>query len=60
VSDEPPRIAIDQKQRVHARDHCDRRTVLRIHFTASMKLAQGMCLVSHVNQFRPADMSKAA
>jgi hypothetical protein len=49
-------MAIDQKQRVHARDHCDGRAVLRIYFHGVDKLPPRMRPAAHVNQPRSADL----
>ena len=50
------RVAIDQKQRVHARDHRDRCAVLRIHFHRIDELAPRVRPAAHVNQARPAHL----
>ena len=51
-----PRVAIHQKQRVHARDHRDRRAVFRIHFHRIDELAPRMRPAAHVNQTRSAHL----
>ena len=50
------RIAIDQKQRVHARDHLHSLSVLRIQFHRVDELAPRVRPASHVRQLRPADI----
>ena len=49
-------LAIDQKQRIHARDHRDGRAVFRIHFHRVDKLAPRVRPAAHMNQLRPADL----
>jgi hypothetical protein len=49
-------FAIDQKQRVHARDHGHGSGILRIHFYRIDKLAPRVRPTSHVHQLRPADI----
>ena len=49
-------MAIDQKQRIHARDHGDGRAVLRIHFHRIDELAARVRPTPHVDQSRPAHL----
>src|ERR1700681_1421602 len=50
------RVAVDEKQSVHARDHVDRRSVLGIHFRSVNELAARMCPTTDVHHLRPADV----
>ena len=51
-----PRLTVDQKQRVHARDHVDGLRVLRIHFHRIDKLAPRVRPASDMHHLRPPDV----